>query len=106
VTLVGDGLAALQAAEGGGFDLALIDLRMPNMDGTDFTRAYRQRELPGSHLPIIALTANAAEEARADCLRAGMDDFLTKPVDPEVLRRLILRYGLACRPAPGVPDSG
>ena len=97
VTLVGDGLAALEAAAENSFDLAFIDLRMPRMDGLDFTRTFREREKPGSHLPIIALTANAAEDARAECLRAGMDDFVTKPVDPQILQELILRYAVTRR---------
>lgn len=95
VTLMRDGEAALQAALGCDFDLALIDLRMPNKDGLDFTRAWRAHEASQGgerHLPIIALTANVAEEARDACLEAGMDDFLTKPVDPETLDGLIARY--------------
>lgn len=98
VTLVRDGRAALEAANGDTFDLAFIDLRMPRMDGIDFTRAYREKEAARYHLPIIALTANAAEDARAECLRAGMDDFVTKPVDPQVLQELILRYGIPYKP--------
>jgi two-component system sensor histidine kinase RpfC len=94
VTLVRDGKAALAAASANDFDLAFIDLRMPHMDGIDFARSYRAREASTRHLPIVALTANAAEEVRADCLRAGMDDFLTKPVTPEVLQELLLRYGI------------
>lgn len=97
VTLVGDGAAALEATAEEQFDLAFIDLRMPRMDGIDFTRRYREQETVGTHLPIVALTANAAEEARAECLRAGMDDFVTKPVDPQILQELILRYGLSCQ---------
>ncbi|MCB1792585.1 MAG: response regulator [Gammaproteobacteria bacterium] len=97
VTLVRDGQAALEVAGAQSFDLAFIDLRMPRMDGIDFTEAFRKRETPGTHLPIIALTANAAEDARAECLRAGMDDFITKPVNPQLLQELILRYGIACR---------
>ncbi len=97
VTLVRDGKAAFEAAKSGDFDLAFIDLRMPKMDGIDFTRAYRKQEAVGDHLPIIALTANAAEDARSECMLAGMDDFLTKPVDPHVLQELILRYGIPCR---------
>ena len=93
-----DGKAALEVASAETFDLALIDLRMPRMDGIDFTVAFRSRETSGNHLPIVALTANAAEDARDECLRAGMDDFITKPVDPHYLQELILRYGIACRP--------
>jgi len=97
VTLVRDGRAALEFASKQSYDLALIDLRMPHMDGLDFTRAFRAQEKPGGHLPIVAITANAAEEARAECLRAGMDDFVTKPIDPQVLQELLLRYGIACQ---------
>ena len=96
VTLVRDGGAALQAAISQVFDLAFIDLRMPVMDGIDFTRAFRAQEKAGTHLPIIAITANAAEEARAECLRAGMDEFVTKPIDPAIIQELIQRYGVAC----------
>ncbi len=97
VTLVRDGQAALEAAVSQDFDLAFIDLRMPRMDGIGFTTAYRAQEQPGRHLPIVALTANAAEDVRAECLRAGMDDFVTKPIDPQLLQELILRYGLGCQ---------
>ena len=97
VTVARDGLAALEATAGTTFDLAFIDLRMPRMDGIDFTKSFRAQEQPGTHLTIIALTANAAEDARAECMRAGMDDFITKPVDPQILQELILRHGLACR---------
>jgi two-component system, sensor histidine kinase RpfC len=92
VTLVRDGQAALAAAQRHRFDIALVDLRMPKMDGIDFTRQYREREVPGRRLPIIALTANAAEDAKADCMAAGMDEFLTKPVDPQVLNNLMRQY--------------
>ena len=94
VTLMRDGEAALQAALGCDFDLAIVDLRMPRMDGLDFTRAWREHEArSGSRrrMPIVALTANVAEEARDACLEAGMDDFLTKPVDPDTLDELIAR---------------
>jgi len=92
VVLVRDGQRALEAALAEPFDLALVDLRMPRMDGVDFTRAYRAQEQQGQRLPIVALTANAAEDARAECMEAGMDDFLTKPVDPELLDRLLRRH--------------
>jgi two-component system sensor histidine kinase RpfC len=91
VVLVRDGQHALEEALKGDYDLALVDLRMPKMDGLDFARSYREQE-QGRHLPIVALTANAVEDARAECLEAGMDDFLTKPVDPELLDRLLRRY--------------
>jgi len=86
-----DGRAAVEAASGGGFDAALLDLRMPELDGQGAARAIRS--LPGARaaLPIIALTANATETDRAECLAAGMDDFLTKPLDPDALVRILIR---------------
>lgn len=87
----GDGRAAVEAASGGGFDAALLDLRMPELDGQGAARAIRA--LPGgaAALPIIALTANATETDRAACLAAGMDDFLTKPLDPDALVTVLTR---------------
>jgi CheY-like chemotaxis protein len=81
----------VEAASGGGFDAALLDLRMPELDGQGAARAIRS--LPGARaaLPIIALTANATETDRAECLAAGMDDFLTKPLDPDALVRILIR---------------
>ena len=94
VTLVTDGDAALGALRRTDFDLAFIDLRMPKVDGIDFTRRVRvrEREAGGPRLPIIALTANAAEDVKDRCLEAGMDAFLTKPVDPEALKMTLAKY--------------
>lgn len=92
VTWVRDGEAALEAAGSTAFDLALVDLRMPRLDGIGFTRRQRARE-GAQRLPIIALTANAAEDARVACFEAGMDEFLTKPVDPPALDAVLTRYG-------------
>ncbi len=96
VMLMRDGETALQAAREGDFDLAMIDLCMPGMDGIDFTRAYREYEAAradGRHMPIVALTANVAEQAREQCLEAGMDEFLTKPIDPATLAEVLSRFG-------------
>ena len=86
-----DGEDALAKARAERFDIAFIDLRMPGMDGIAFTRAYRDGEREG-HLPIVALTADAAEDVRQTCLEAGMDAFLTKPVGPEDLARVIAQW--------------
>lgn len=93
VTLTQDGEETLERARLQRFDIAFIDLRMPRIDGLDFTRSYRAEEIDGAHLSIIALTANAVEDMKQEALDAGMDDFLTKPVDPEELREIIRRYG-------------
>lgn len=84
VTHVETGRAAVEAASGGGFDAALLDLRMPEMGGLDAAAAIR-RHPDTAGLPLLALTANATEADRTACLAAGMDDFLTKPLDPEIL---------------------
>jgi CheY-like chemotaxis protein len=72
--------------------MALVDIRMPLLDGVELTQAYRSTEKPGSRLPITALSANAAEDVKAECLDAGMDDFLGKPVNPKALSEMVGRY--------------
>ena len=79
--LAGDGRQALALASEGKFDLLLLDVHMPEMDGFEVIRAIRERERnTGEHLPVIALTARSRAEDRERCLAAGMDDFLAKPV--------------------------
>jgi CheY-like chemotaxis protein len=84
VDIAEDGVKALAMVSQNHYDLILMDMEMPNMDGLDATRAIRRA--PGhDDLPIIAMTANAFVDDKARCLRAGMNDFITKPVDPEIL---------------------
>lgn len=86
-----DGLAALQLAEKNDYALILMDMQMPKMDGIEATRAIRL--LPGHQAtPILALTANAFASECERCLNAGMDGFITKPVDPAGLSRILLKY--------------
>jgi two-component system, sensor histidine kinase and response regulator len=81
VRLAEDGKQALTLVVEGSFDLLLLDLHMPELDGLQVIRAIREREAAvGGHLPVIALTARSRAEDRERCLAAGMDDFLTKPV--------------------------
>jgi PAS domain S-box-containing protein len=87
-----DGLAALAVLEQAAYDLVLMDVQMPQMDGYEATRAIRAREADGERTLVIAMTANAVAGERERCLEAGMDDFLTKPVDLEHLTRTLARW--------------
>ena len=93
VEVADDGEAAIEALKGDhGFALVLMDCRMPGIDGFDATRAIRASEPTGDRVPIIAMTASALEGERERCLDAGMDDFLTKPVDPTQLEEVVQRW--------------
>jgi two-component system sensor histidine kinase/response regulator len=86
VRLANNGREALALAEEGAFDLLLLDIHMPELDGFGIIQAIRERErAAGGHLPVIALTARSRKEDRERCLSAGMDDFLTKPVPAAAL---------------------
>jgi two-component system sensor histidine kinase/response regulator len=93
---VGSGLEAIAAVGQQPFDLVLMDIQLPGMDGVEATA--RIRELPaGVHLPIIAVTANALPGDREAYLAAGMDDYLSKPIEPAQLHRVLEQWGHACR---------
>ncbi len=83
------GEEAMAAAESQAYDLILMDLRMPGLDGFGAAKALRAQ---GVLTPIIALTADAFEEDRRACLAAGMDDFLAKPLAPSALRAVLMRW--------------
>ncbi len=91
VKVARDGREALQAVKESEFELAFVDLCMPHVDGIEFTRRYRQSEGEERYMPIYALTANSKEDIMDLCIRAGMDGFLAKPVEPELLDRIIER---------------
>jgi two-component system sensor histidine kinase RpfC len=101
VSLTTDGQQALELAlsDDHHFDLAFIDLRMPGLDGIGFTEALRDAEGDGQRLPVVALTANAAEDVKKRCLDAGMDAFLTKPVEPTSLAEMVRRYSRDASPS-------
>src|SRR5262249_18611674 len=87
-----NGPAALSALERDRFDLVLMDVQMPGMDGIETTARIREREkLTGDHVPVLALTAYAMPGDRARCLAAGMDGYLTKPIQPATLLDAVAR---------------
>jgi signal transduction histidine kinase/CheY-like chemotaxis protein len=83
--VVSNGADAIQKLATTPYDLLLMDVQMPVMDGLEATRQIRRSEPPGRRLPIVALTAGAMESDRQDCLEAGMDDFIPKPIMLKVL---------------------
>ena len=86
VTVVGNGREAVDLLERQSFDLVLMDLQMPIMGGLEATAAIREREKrEGGHIPIIAMTAHAMAGDREKCLAAGMDAYLSKPINPTSL---------------------
>jgi len=91
VQIAGNGLEVLQMLKEGDFDLVLMDMEMPEMGGVEATRAIREREAESrqQRIPIIAMTAYAMKEDQEKCLEAGMDGYVSKPVSPEKLRRII-----------------
>jgi two-component system sensor histidine kinase/response regulator len=92
VRVVGDGQQALDAYRDDTFDFILMDMQMPVMDGLEATRKIRELEGNGRHTPIVALTANAMMGTLERCLEAGMDDYLTKPLDISRLQDALDRF--------------
>jgi CheY-like chemotaxis protein len=99
VALAENGEQCLRAWEQSKFDVVLMDIQMPVMDGYTATRLIREKECVDRHTPIVALTANAMTGQLERCLTAGMDGLLTKPIAIERLREVLDRFGLA------VPES-
>jgi CheY-like chemotaxis protein/two-component sensor histidine kinase len=90
--IVSDGHEAIASWEKGAFNLILMDVQMSGMDGLTAAREIRRREPKGSHSLIMALTAHAHEQARKECLEAGMDDILIKPLRLENLKDIVNKY--------------
>jgi PAS domain S-box-containing protein len=93
VDLAADGAQAIRNLETSPYDVVLMDLGMPEVDGMEATRRIRKMAGMQSSIPILALTASASGEVRSQCLEAGMNDFLSKPMELEALRRALERWG-------------
>lgn len=99
VSVAGDGQLALDALAQHRFDLVFMDMMMPVMDGLAATQRIRAQEPADEHLPIVAMTANAMPADRERCLQAGMDDFISKPIELAELQRVLVRFGKPPAPA-------
>lgn len=92
-TVVGDGRGVMAAWQREQYDCILMDVQMPQLDGLTATRMIREREREGGgHTIIIAVTAFAADSDRERCLEAGMDDYVSKPVEVELLLALMQKH--------------
>jgi signal transduction histidine kinase/CheY-like chemotaxis protein len=92
VELAVNGEEGVRMAESGRYDILFMDCRMPVMDGFEATATIRRREGSGIHQIIVAMTANALEEDREQCLQAGMDDYISKPISKVELLRVLERF--------------
>jgi CheY-like chemotaxis protein len=109
VIIAGNGIEALDALSRQRFDVVLMDVQMPEMGGFETTAAIRARERDGSsRVPIIAMTAHAMKGDRERCLEAGMDEYLTKPLDSRRLCEVVEALAAGNLPAPllSVSDAG
>jgi PAS domain S-box-containing protein len=102
LVVAGNGRQAIDAWEREPFDLILMDVQMPEMDGFETTAAIRAREAPGNRVPIIAMTAHAMKGDRQRCLAAGMDGYVAKPIQTQELLEAIRTLNVAS-PAPTAP---
>jgi two-component system sensor histidine kinase/response regulator len=94
VTVVNNGAEAVKMVRQQPFDFVLMDVQMPEMDGFQATKVIREMESEKAQIPVIALTAHAIKGDRERCLDAGMDEYVSKPIDPETLQMTILSLGL------------
>jgi PAS domain S-box-containing protein len=92
VHIVGNGREAVEAADALPYAAILMDCQMPVMDGFEATAVIRKAEHSGDHIPIIAMTANAMKGDRERCIAAGMDDYVSKPIDPARLAEVLIHW--------------
>ncbi len=102
-----DGSQALAALEARPYDIVLMDVQMPGMNGFEATRIIRDPDsgVIDNDIPIIAMTAHAIEGDRQRCIAAGMDDYIAKPIHPEILREKILAHGVRSKSRAAVTPS-
>ncbi len=105
VEVAADGQEALRLAEQSRHDVILMDLQMPGMDGLEATAAIRNRDIGGSRVPIIAMTAHAMESDRQRCLDAGMDGYLSKPINAGETISLVESFACGTGPIPDVSSG-
>jgi CheY-like chemotaxis protein/HPt (histidine-containing phosphotransfer) domain-containing protein len=101
LSIAENGVQAVDMMRREHFDVILMDVQMPELDGLGATRQIRALPAPKCHVPIIAMTANAQPGARAEYLAAGLDDYVTKPISPPALLALLERY----KPVPQAPAA-
>ncbi|WP_298924838.1 PAS domain S-box protein [uncultured Ramlibacter sp.] len=109
VACAGNGSEALEMVAASRYDLVLMDMQMPVMDGLTATIALRKLHAH-ANLPVVAMTANVMQRDRDRCLNAGMNDFITKPIDPDQLCKTLLQWlkpmtSAAATPAPALPAA-
>ncbi len=105
IEIVGNGRLALEAVSSSAYDMVLMDVQMPEMDGVTATRHLRKLDGPGADTPIIALTANAMTGDREAYLKAGMSDYVPKPLDQHVLLHTIARAASVPDPISHLPQA-
>jgi|KBSSwiStaDraftv2_1062776.scaffolds.fasta_scaffold26177_6 CheY-like chemotaxis protein len=103
VTVVTDGLEAVEACSVKAFDVVLMDVQMPTLNGLEATRRIRASGGPNAATPVLALTADAFDDQRRACLEAGMNGHVSKPIDVRVLLTSITNAVLALRSAGAAP---
>jgi CheY-like chemotaxis protein len=93
IVVVNDGAEAIEAVRGKSYDLVLMDVQMPGMDGLEATRRIRALPLGQSMVPVIAITANAMHNDDRRCFDAGMNDYISKPIDRARLLGKVTQWG-------------
>jgi len=106
VDAVENGRKAIEALNRTSYDLILMDVQMPEMDGFEATKAIRQMEGDRKHTPIVAMTAHAMKGDQERCLQAGMDDYISKPIEPQELFGAIEKWVKSFNHRKVVPKEG